>query len=129
MQDIIDSTMGNMGYFDAESYGLTWKVRGACEIDSDTGVPYNHEIFEDHNVYGDILNSEIYGMYYGHYTYGHQGGVWDGNIMRDNIQYGFDPHDDSDDLTISNNVVYGNGNHGARRVFYGSCRRCCFFQQ
>ncbi|CAM9520911.1 unnamed protein product [Ectocarpus fasciculatus] len=110
--DIISSTMGNMGYFDAESYGLTWKVRGACEIDPDTGVPENHELFEDHNVYGDIYDSEIYGMYYGHYSYGHQGGVWDNNIMRDNIQYGFDPHDDSDDLTISNNVVYGNGNHG-----------------
>ncbi|CAN0225100.1 unnamed protein product, partial [Laminaria digitata] len=26
--------------------------------------------------------------------------------------YGFDPHDDSDDLTIANNDVYGNGNHG-----------------
>ncbi|CAM9458502.1 unnamed protein product, partial [Hapterophycus canaliculatus] len=111
--DIIDSVMGNMGWFDAESYGLTWKVRGMCkELDPDTGFPVNHEIFEDHNVYGDIKNSEIYGMYYGHYSYGHQGGVWTDNIMRDNIQYGFDPHDDSDDLTISNNVVYGNGNHG-----------------
>ncbi|CAM9449094.1 unnamed protein product [Scytosiphon promiscuus] len=111
--DIIDSVMGNMGWFDAESYGLTWKVRGMCtEMDDSTGLPVNHEIFEDHNVYGDIQNSEIYGMYYGHYSYGHQGGVWTDNIMRDNIQYGFDPHDDSDDLTISNNVVYGNGNHG-----------------
>lgn len=38
-------------------------------------------------------------MYYGMYSYGHQGGVWTNNIMRDNILYGFDPHDDSDDLT------------------------------
>lgn len=54
-QDIIDSTMGNLGWFDAESYGLTWKVRGFCKDLS------NQEIFEDHNVYGDIQGSEIYG--------------------------------------------------------------------
>eukprot|EP00903_Cladosiphon_okamuranus_P010100 g9565.t1 len=28
--DIINSEMGYMGFFDAESYGLTWKVRGFC---------------------------------------------------------------------------------------------------
>eukprot|EP00903_Cladosiphon_okamuranus_P016037 g14807.t2 len=104
--DIIDSTMGNLGWFDGESYGLTWKVRGFCKDLS------NVEIFEDHNVYGDIQGSTIYGMYYGMYSYGHQDGVWTNNVMRDNILYGFDPHDDSDDLTIANNVVYGNGNHG-----------------
>ncbi|CAB1096849.1 MEP10 [Ectocarpus sp. CCAP 1310/34] len=104
--DIIDSTMGNMGWFDAESYGLTWKVRGLCTDLS------NLEIMDDHNVYGDIKGSEIYGMYYGMYSYGHQGGVWTDNVMRDNILYGFDPHDDSDDLTIAGNTVYGNGNHG-----------------
>jgi len=29
-----------------------------------------------------------------------------------NIGYGFDPHDDSDDLTIHNNHVHNNGWHG-----------------
>eukprot|EP00752_Nemacystus_decipiens_P017747 g15914.t1 len=104
--DIIESVMGNMGYLDSESYGLTWKVRGFC-VDLS-----NPEIFDDHNVYGDIIDSEIYGMYYGHYSYGHQDGVWTGNIMRNNVQYGFDPHDDSDNLEIAYNTVYGNGNHG-----------------
>ena len=32
--------------------------------------------------------------------------------MHDNHQYGFDPHDDSDYLTIANNEVYNNVNHG-----------------
>ena len=98
--------MGNLGYFDSESYGLSWKVRGFCKDYS------NPEVFERTNVYGDILNSEIYGMYYGHYTYGHQGGVWTNNTMRDNVQYGFDPHDDSDYLTISGNTCYNNGETG-----------------
>lgn len=30
-QDIINSEMGFMGFDDAESYGLTWKVRGFCK--------------------------------------------------------------------------------------------------
>ena len=29
-QDIINSEMGYMGWYDAESYGLSWKVRGLC---------------------------------------------------------------------------------------------------
>ena len=32
--------------------------------------------------------------------------------MHDNTAYGFDPHDDSDFLTIHDNEVYNNGNHG-----------------
>ena len=98
--------MGNLGWFDAESYGLTWKVRGFCKDKS------NPEVFDRTDVYGDIQGSDIYGMYYGMYSYGHQGGVWTNNKMHDNILYGFDPHDDSDDLTITDNKVYGNGNHG-----------------
>lgn len=104
--DIIDSEMGHLGFFDSESYGLTWKVRGFCVDKS------NPEVFDETNVYGNIMNSDIHHMYYGMYSYGHQGGVWTDNIMRDNIQYGFDPHDDSDYLTIARNTVYNNGNHG-----------------
>ncbi|CAN0131513.1 unnamed protein product, partial [Scytosiphon promiscuus] len=63
-------------------------------------------------VRGDIYKSKIYGMYYGHYTYGHEGGTWTYNEMYDNVQYGFDPHDDSDNLEIAYNKVWGNGNHG-----------------
>lgn len=32
--------------------------------------------------------------------------------MHDNVEYGFDPHDDSDYLNIIDNEVWGNGNHG-----------------
>eukprot|EP00752_Nemacystus_decipiens_P017643 g15814.t1 len=104
--DIINSEMGYMGWHDSESYGLTWKVRGFCKDLS------NHDVFTTTNVYGDIIGSDIHHMYYGHYSYGHQGGVWINNTMHDNHQYGFDPHDDSDYLTIANNVVYNNVNHG-----------------
>eukprot|EP00752_Nemacystus_decipiens_P013623 g12081.t1 len=103
--DIINSEMGHMGFDDAESYGLTWKVRGFCTDLS------NPQLFDDVNVYGDIKGSDIHHMYYGMYSYGHQGGVWTDNKMHDNIVYGFDPHDDSDYLTIAYNEVYNNANH------------------
>ena len=104
--DIIKSEMGYLGFFDSESYGLTWKVRGFCADKS------NPEVFDTSNVFGDIIDSDIHHMYYGMYSYGHQGGVWTNNYMHDNHQYGFDPHDDSDYLVIAYNKVYNNVNHG-----------------
>lgn len=40
MQDIISSEISHLGWFDAESYGLSWKVRGYCNDES------NPEIFD-----------------------------------------------------------------------------------
>ncbi|CBN77785.1 Mannuronan C-5-epimerase N-terminal fragment [Ectocarpus siliculosus] len=113
--DIINSEIGYLGYFDSESYGLTWKVRGFCKDLS------NPDVFDTTNVYGNLIGSDIHHNYYGQYSYGHQGGVWHNNQMHDNHQYGFDPHDDSDYLTsiiaskrcnnvqIYNNEVYDGG--------------------
>ncbi|CAM9760220.1 unnamed protein product, partial [Scytosiphon promiscuus] len=105
--DIADSTLAYLGYDSTEAYGITWKVRGLCD-----DLSNNDELFESVRVYGDMKNSDIYGMWYGHYSYGHLGGVWTDNLMHDNHVYGFDPHDDSDYLTISGNTCYNNGNHG-----------------
>ncbi|CAM9902640.1 unnamed protein product [Ectocarpus sp. 4 AP-2014] len=105
--DIVDSTVAYFGYDETESYGITWKVRGLCDDLSNKDT-----LFDSVRVYGDIKNSDIYGMWYGHYSYGHLGGVWTNNLMHDNHVYGFDPHDDSDYLTISGNTCYNNGNHG-----------------
>ncbi|CAM9368754.1 unnamed protein product, partial [Hapterophycus canaliculatus] len=105
-QDIINSEIAYLGFDDAESYGITWKVRGFCEDES------NPDVFDKVDVFGDIQGSDIHHLYYGQYSYGHQGGVWINNKMHDNIQYGFDPHDDSDYLTIAGNEVYNNVNHG-----------------
>ena len=82
------------------------QVRGFCKDLS------NPDVFETTNVYGDIIGCDIHHNYYGHYSYGQEGGVWINNKMHDNHQYGFDPHDDSDYLTIAGNEVYNNVNHG-----------------
>ncbi|CAN0464397.1 unnamed protein product, partial [Discosporangium mesarthrocarpum] len=81
-------------------------VRGFCKDKR------NPEVFDFVDVYGNIIDSDIHHNYFGMYTYGHQQGNWSYNKMHDNIQYGFDPHDDSDYLTIHDNEVWGNGNHG-----------------
>lgn len=99
--DINDVDIGYLGYNAAESYGLTWKVIGSAP-----------DLYEKVQVWGDILNSRIHHNYFGIYTYGHQDGQWIDNEVDNNIKYGFDPHDDSDDLVIADNNVHHNGNHG-----------------
>ena len=81
-------------------------VRGFCKDLSNPGL------FDDVNVYGNMYDSDIHHNHFGMYTYGHQQGDWRRNKMHDNTAYGFDPHDDSDLLTIHDNEVYNNGNHG-----------------
>ena len=102
--DIVDSEISYLGYNAAESYGLVWKVIGSPGAD--------FGLYDKVNVYGDIFGSNIHHNYFGMYTFGHEGGRWVGNQMHHNVQYGFDPHDDSDNLLIEDNDVYDNGNHG-----------------
>lgn len=104
--DIINTEVNHLGWYDSESYGIAYKVRGFC-IDHS-----NPEIFEDVAVTGNILGSHIHHLYFGHYSFGHQGGNFSFNEVHDNVGYGFDPHDDSDYLFIHNNHVYNNGWHG-----------------
>jgi parallel beta-helix repeat protein len=102
--DIVNSELSYLGYNAAESYGLVWKVIG------DPGTGFS--LYDKVNVYGDIVGSHIHHNYFGVYTFGHQGGRWVGNEMAHNVEYGFDPHDDSDHLLIEDNDVHDNGNHG-----------------
>jgi parallel beta-helix repeat protein len=99
--DIVDSEVAWLGYYAAESYGLVWKVIGSAL-----------NLYDLVQVRGNIVDSNIHHNYFGIYTFGHQDGMWTGNQVHDNVQYGFDPHDDSDDLLIEDNDVYDNGNHG-----------------
>lgn len=95
--DVTDSDIGYLGYYNAEMYGLTWKVSGTL-----------NEV----RVYGNILNSRIHHNYFGVFTYGAYGMMISGNEFDHNAKYGLDPHDDSDYLTITNNTTHHNGYHG-----------------
>jgi len=102
--DIRASDIGYLGYQGAETYGLSWKVLGY------TGT--NDELFDQVNVYGDIIDSRIHHLRFGVYTFGLEGGTWTGNEIDHCSAYGFDPHDDSDNILIENNNVHHNGWHG-----------------
>lgn len=102
--DIRRSELSYLGYNGAEAYGVVWKVIGSPGS--------NFSLYDKVNVYGDITNSHLHHNYYGMYSFGLEGGQWTGNEVDHNVGYGFDPHDDSDDLTIENNDVHDNGFHG-----------------
>src|SRR5262249_26782978 len=44
--------------------------------------------------------------------FGAFGSTFDGNEMDHNVLYGFDLHDDSDQMTLTNNASHDNGKHG-----------------
>jgi parallel beta-helix repeat protein len=107
--DILDSDLGYLGYYDAESYGLVWKVNPPKNV-PDYGPITN--LYNLVNVYGDIKNSHIHHNFFGVYTFGAYGMQMVNNEVDHNIWYGFDPHDDSDYLVMENNNVHHNGTHG-----------------
>lgn len=118
--DVISSDISYLGSHDTEAYGLVWKV-----VDTTNSFPPGATLFDYVNVYGDILNSRLHHNYFGMYSYGHYGGYWANNELDHNIGYGFDPHDDSDNLVIENNNVHHNGWHGiiaSKRCDHGVMR-------
>ncbi len=90
----LDSLGGPFG----GSYGISWKLA--------------NNTFKEDLISGNILNSKFHHNYFGVYTYGATGMIIKENEFYENIQYGLDPHDDSNNLIIENNKAYDNGNHG-----------------
>jgi parallel beta-helix repeat protein len=115
--DILDSDISYLGYDAAESYGLTWKVSGSHPDP-------NKSIFDYVNVYGDIKNSRLHDSFWGTYTFGAYGCQWLNNEVDHNAGYGFDPHDDSDNLLIEDNNVHHNGLIGRGHHGIIASRRC-----
>ena len=106
--DIVDSDIGYLGSHNAESYGLVYKV-----IPGHTNYAGTlSNLYVLVNVYGDILRSHLHNNFFGVYTFGAFGMHMAENEVDHNIGYGFDPHDDSDQLVIENNNVHHNGWHG-----------------
>jgi parallel beta-helix repeat protein len=100
--NIYNSDISYLGYLAGESYGLSWKVQEPPEMLDTLNI----------NVYGTVENTIIHHNYYGAYSFGAEAMVWRNNEFRNNIEYGLDPHDDSDNLIIEGNHAHHNGNHG-----------------
>lgn len=93
------------------NYGLSWKLQNGT--------------FGKYAMTGNIIGSKIHHNYFGVYTYGTSGMIIKNNEVYQNIQYGIDPHDDSNNLLIEGNYVHNNGNHGiigSKRVVYSTIR-------
>lgn len=94
---IAKSRIANMGYASTKAYGLTMSQ-------------YSNSMIQRHvwpKPTGWIIDSEIEDMWYGFYTWEADDVVLKGNTLKNNILYGFDPHDRSKRLIIANNEVYG----------------------
>jgi mannuronan 5-epimerase len=111
--DVIDSEIGYLGYNAAESYGISWKVYYKPDAtDTSDQPPPGRQLYALVDIFGDVTGSSFHHNYFGSYTYGAYCMNWIGNTFANNDQYGLDPHDDSDYLTIRGNTFRDNGNHG-----------------
>lgn len=103
--DIVDSDLGYLGFAlnrdggQGGVYGVSWRIT-------------NKEAFGEELTTGYVENSQFHHNYFGVYTFGATGMVFRNNTFNDNIEYGFDPHDDSNNFIIEYNHAYNNGNHG-----------------
>ncbi|MDQ3304482.1 MAG: right-handed parallel beta-helix repeat-containing protein [Actinomycetota bacterium] len=89
--DIVNSEMSYLGSDRGSAYGVAWRLGGST---------------------GEVLDSTFAHNFFGVYTYEARDIVFRGNVFRDNILYGFDPHDATTGLVVEDNEAYGNGSHG-----------------
>jgi parallel beta-helix repeat protein len=102
--NIVNSDLGYLGFAGSESYGVAYKARG-CGIAA-------QDICAVLDVFGKETGSTFHHNFMGTYTWGAKDILFDRNTYTKNVDYGLDPHDDSDYLTITGNTFSENGNHG-----------------
>lgn len=91
----------DLGFGTGRTSGVAWK--GSTDAKS----------------YGDVLYAGFFRNYFGAYTYEAEGMRWIGNTFSDNVVYGFDPHDYSNNFLVEGNVAANNGKHGL--IFSRGC--------
>lgn len=94
-------------------YGLAWRI--------ETSSKFGKEL-----VTGRFENNKVHDNYFGFYSFGATNMVIRNNEVFSNVQYGFDPHDDSNNFIMEDNYAHDNGNHGiifSRRCFNNIIRR------
>lgn len=112
--DISDSQISYLGYegypkrggLFGGSYGISWKAK--------------NNAFRDNLITGVVQRSSFHHNYFGLYTFGATGMIFQNNEIHSNLEYGLDPHDDSNNFIVEYNNVHDNGNHGiifSRRCF------------
>jgi len=102
---INNSTVSDLGYFAAESYGLSWKSVGCVH---DTGLATCAAA----PVIGGAQNSIFTGNYMGSYVWGGNPMTFLDNTFDHNVMYGLDTHDVTKNLDVERNHFSNNGDHG-----------------
>jgi parallel beta-helix repeat protein len=99
--DANDAVFQFLGFNVGVSSGVAWSGAAASATQLQ---PVNAE--------GDVRSSKFLHNYFGAYTRRADGMQWIDNTFADNEQYGFDPHDFSNNFLVQGNLAYGNGKHG-----------------
>jgi parallel beta-helix repeat protein len=102
--NIDGSDFGYLGYYAAESYGVSYKGEG-CDM-------YHLSVCAALHVYGSETNSKFHNNYMGTYTFDSLNMVFTHNEYANNIMYGLDTHDDSNNQTVEYNHFDYNADHG-----------------
>jgi poly(beta-D-mannuronate) C5 epimerase len=92
------STIVSIGYPAGKGYGLSFTA-GPSDLVATQSSPKPPT--------GVVVGNSFQNAYYGFYSYEAEGVAVVGNEYRDNVIYGVDPHDRSQDLRIAYNTVYG----------------------
>jgi poly(beta-D-mannuronate) C5 epimerase len=99
-----NSTVENLGWYAAESYGVSWKSVG-CVHDSTA-------ICSSAPVTGGATRTTFQKNYMGTYVWGGHGMTFANNTFDHNVMYGLDTHDVTTDLDVEGNHFTYNGDHG-----------------
>lgn len=99
--DINQAEFYDLGFGTGRTSGVGWKG------------------FADDRSRGDVLNSRFERNLFGAYTFEAEGMHWINNVFANNISYGFDPHDFSNNFLVEGNQAFGNGTHGI--IFSRGC--------
>ncbi|MFP5305265.1 MAG: right-handed parallel beta-helix repeat-containing protein, partial [Gammaproteobacteria bacterium] len=94
---IVDSVVSSLGYAASKSYGVSISQYSPSLVGQMGRAPPT----------GWLINSEFVDNWYGFYCYEADDVVIVGNVYRDNIVYGIDPHDRSERLIIAGNEAFG----------------------
>jgi parallel beta-helix repeat protein len=108
--DIDHGRFDHLGFGVGINSGVAW--RGAPPATGST---------ERVKAQGTVTSSVFTHNHFGAYTHEAQAMVWENNTFADNEEYGFDPHDFSNDFLVTANTARGNGKHGF--IFSRGCNR------
>ncbi|MBT4277960.1 glycosyltransferase [Candidatus Falkowbacteria bacterium] len=104
--DIINSELAFLGYKGnnkhknviSDLYSVSWEI------------PDN--TFEQKLITGKVINSAFHDNYFGAYTFGATGMIFENNEFYNNIQHGLNIHNNSNNFTVKNNIARNNGGNG-----------------